>query len=69
VVEPRGGCDEAIDLTRAHRLEVDPLALRGVVGVGDQRGVALVGEALLDPAHDRREERVGEVGDDDPDGV
>ena len=40
VVGARGGGHEAVDLAGAHRLEVDALAHRVVVGVGDQRRVA-----------------------------
>ena len=69
VVEPRGRGDHAVDLPRAHRLEVVALALGVVVGVGDQRRVAGLLEPVLDPAHDRREQRVGEVGDEHADRV
>ena len=48
VVGARGGGDEAVDLARAHRLEVDALALRVVVGVGDQRRVAGLAEPVVD---------------------
>ena len=65
-VEARGRGDEAVDLAGAHRLEVLALAVRVVVGVGDQRRVAGRAEAVLDPAHDRREERVREVGSSTP---
>jgi hypothetical protein len=61
VVEPRGGGDHAVDLPGQHRLEVVALALAVVVRVGDQRRVAGGLQPVLDPAHDRREQRVREV--------
>ena len=68
-LQPRGGGDHSVDLARAHGVEVVALACGVVVGVGDQGRVAGRLEPVLDPAHDRREQRVGEVGDEDPDRV
>ncbi len=50
VVAPGGGGDEAVDLAGAHRLDVVALALRVVVGVGDQRRVARRAEPVVDAA-------------------
>ena len=69
VVAPRGCGDDPVDLPRAHGLGVEQLALGIVVGVGDQRGVPRCLETVLDAAQDRREERVREVRDQDPDRV
>ncbi len=51
-IKARGGRDEAVDLAGAHRLEVAALALGIVVGVDDQRRVAVVGQAILDSTQD-----------------
>ena len=66
-IQARGGRDEAVDLASAHRLQVAALANRVVVGVDDQRRVAVFGEPILDPAQDGREQGVGDVGDEHPD--
>ena len=39
------------------------------VGVADQRDVAMLGEPVLEAAHDRREQRVVQVGDEHAHGV
>ena len=46
-----------------------PLALRVVVGVGDQRRVAGLAEPVVEAADDRREERVLDVGHEHADRV
>ena len=63
VVEQGGGDDEAVDLAGLHRREVGGRARGVVVGVGGEDGVAAVGQRVLDAADDRREQRVGQVGD------
>ena len=69
VVDQRGGHDQPLDLARAQQLDLGVLALGVVVGVDDQAAVAGRLEDVLDAAHDRREERVGQVGDDQADGA
>ena len=69
MVAPRGRGDEPVDLAGPHRLDVVALALRVVVGVRDQRRVAGRAQPVLDPADDRRKERVLDVGDQDADRV
>ena len=66
-VERRGRRDQAVHELRAHCLELAALALRRVVGVPEQDRVALLAEALLDAPHDRRDDRVADVGDDHAD--
>ena len=68
-VKPRGGRDDPVDLSCEHCLEVRVLALGVVVGVDDQRRVPRLVEAVLDPAQDRRKQRVGDVGNQHPDRV
>ena len=69
MVAPGGRRDDAVHLPGAHRLRVEQLPLRVVVGVGGERRVAGRHEAVLDPAQDRREERVGQIRDQHADRV
>ena len=69
MIVPSGRGDEAVDLPRPHGAHVHALALGVVVRVRDQRGVARFLQTVLDAAHDRREQRIGDVRDQHPDRV
>ena len=65
----RGRQHEPVHVPGAHLVE-DELFLGQVgVGVAEQRDVTAGGEPVLKTAHDRREQRVVEVGDQHADGV
>jgi hypothetical protein len=68
MVEQCGRHDQALDLSRAQRADLRVLATQVVVGAHDQGAVAGGVQHVLDAAHDRREERVGQVGDHQPHG-
>ena len=67
VVDERGGHDQPLDLPGQERGHLCPFPLLVVVGVDDQRAVAGRAEDVFDAADDRREERVGEVRQDQSD--
>ncbi len=67
-VEAGGGRDQPIDLAVAQGLHMPALTVGVIVGIDRQQGVAGLVEPVLDTPHDRREERVGQVGDQDADG-
>ena len=67
ILERRGRGDPAVDLAQSQRVHDGSRALRVVVGVGDQRGEAGRQQRVLDSAHHRREQRIGEVGEDHAD--
>jgi hypothetical protein len=60
---------EAVDVPGPHLVEDHPFARCVAVGVADQRDVAVLGEPVLEAAHDRREQRVVQVGDEHAHGV
>ena len=66
-VQGRGGHDVAV--AAAALQGADPVTLpAGVVpGIRDERDVPCLGQRVLDPLHDRREDGVGQVRDDDAD--
>jgi hypothetical protein len=61
--------DEPLDLARPQGRDLRPLALGVVVGVDDERAEGCAAQDVLDTADDRREQRVGDVGQDQPDGA
>ena len=61
--------DEASHLLGTQRVEAHALARRVAVGVGEQQRELLRLQRVFDAAHDAREERVLDVGDDDADGA
>ncbi len=68
VTEAGTGHDDRVDAT-AEQAVHPPLQLLGIVlGLEDQREHLLGDESLGDAVDDRRDERVGEVGDDHADG-
>ena len=69
VVEVRRREDETVHVPRPHLLEDNPLPLAVPVGVAEQRDITGGGEPVLDAPHDRREQRIVQVGDEHPDGV
>ena len=63
-----GGDDDAVDPLGEERLDVLRLALGIVGGVAHEDGDAAVGQALLEPLHDRDGEAAEGVGGDQADG-
>ena len=63
-----GGDHDAVDALAEQLLDVALLALRIVGGVAHEDRDALVGEALLEPFHDRHGEAAEGVGGDHADG-
>ena len=61
------GDHQPVDPLAQELLEMLPLALRIVGGVAHEHGDALVGEARLEPLHDRQGEAAEAVGGDHPD--
>jgi hypothetical protein len=66
-VARRGRDDQALAAARLQLGHRGGLAVEVVVGVGEQAGEPGLPQRLLDPAHDRREHRVGQVGDEHAD--
>ena len=69
VAQVRGGEHHPVHVAGAHLLEHEPLPLAVAVGVADQRDVPGRREPVLQRPHDRREQRVGQVGDEHANGV
>ena len=69
VARRRARDDEPVDLAAPKSLEHLALAFGLAIGVRQESGVARGGQAVLDPPHDRGEERIREIGDHDPDAV
>ena len=60
--------DQPVDAAGAEHRGDLRLAVEVTVGVGEDGEIAAAGERILDAADDRREHRIGDVGDDDADG-
>jgi len=65
----RGGEHEPVHVPGPHLVEDQLLLGQVIVGVAEQRDVAVLGEAVIDAAHDGGEQRVVEVGDQHADRV
>ena len=61
------GDHDAVDPAVDEQLEIARLALRVVIGVAEQDRVAQLAGRVLDRTDELREERVLDVGDDEPD--
>ena len=60
--------DQPVASARAQHVGDLRLLVEPAVGVREDRQVAALGERILDAADDRREDRIGDVGNHDPDG-
>ena len=68
VIATRCSNDEAINTTGPQRVDVGDLALIVIVGIRQQRDVTTGREDVLDAPNDRREQRVGQIGQHNADG-
>ena len=68
VLQPCSGEDETIDLSRPQRVQNRRFRFPAVVRVREHRDVTLLSESPFDRPHDRREQGIREIRNNDADG-